>query len=106
MIKGILALFKSGVIFDPFVLLGIVMGSITMLTSNKEAMEALYKQNSFYLFILLLAFLYNFLIKKVYKNDGVSFDWLKMGWNIVASFVKFIVSCVFSILFFLMLLSF
>ena len=52
MIKGILALFKSGVIFDPFVLLGVVMGAITMLTSNKEAMEALYKQNSFYLFIL------------------------------------------------------
>lgn len=99
MIKGFLALFRSGVIFDPFVLMGLVMGIFMAFTPNKEAVQALLKQESFYLLILLLAFLYNYFIKKLYKDDGVSLDYLRMGWNIFASFAKFILACVFSFLF-------
>ena len=106
MIKGFLALFRSGVIFDPFVLLGVVMGVFAVVTPNKEAVEALLKQESFYLLILLLAFLYNYLVKKVYKDDGISLDFLRMGWNIFASFAKFIMACVFAILFVMILVSF
>lgn len=98
MIKGFLALFRSGVIFDPFVLLGVVMGIFMAFTPNKEAVEALLKQESFYLLILLLAFLYNWFVKKLYKDDGVSPDYLRMGWNVFASFAKFILACVFSFL--------
>lgn len=106
MIKGILALFKTGIIFDPFVLLGIVMGFIVALSPNQETMEILYKQNSFYLLILLLAFLYNYFVKKVFKDDGYTPDYVRMALNIVLSVVKFIVSCVLSIIFVLMLFSF
>lgn len=106
MIKGFLALFRSGVIFDPFVLAGVLMGLFAAITPNKEAVEVLFKQNSFYLLILLLAFLYNYLVKKIYKDDGLSLDYLRMGGKIIASFIKFIISCVFSILFVLMIASF
>lgn len=106
MIKGFLALFRSGIIFDPFVLLGVIMGIFTAMTPNKEAVEALYKQDSFYLLILLLSFLYNYLVKKVYKDDGDHLDYLRMGWNIFMSLVKFVLACTFSIMFIMMVFSF
>lgn len=106
MFKGVLALFRSGVIFDPFVLSGILMGLITVFSKNKETFEALYKNNSFYLLILLLGFLYNFFFKKVYQDDGETLNYLVMGWNILMSLVKFVISCAFSIVFVMMLFSF
>lgn len=106
MIKGILALFRTGIIFDPFVLFGIIMGFITALSPNQETMEILYRQNSFYLLILLLAFLYHYFVKKVFKDDGCTPDYVRMVFNIVFSVVKFIVSCALSIVFVLMLFSF
>lgn len=106
MIRGLLALFRSGVIFDPFVLLGIIMGIFTAMSPDKESVEAIYKQNSFYLLILLLSFLYNYLVKKVYKDDGNTPDYLRMAWNIFMSLVKFVLSCALSIIFIMMLFSF
>lgn len=106
MIKGIMALFRTGIIFDPFVLLGIFMGFFTALTPNKEVMEILYQQNSFYLLILLIAFLYNYFIKKVYKDDGYTLNYVRMALNIVFSVVKFVISCSLSIVFVMMLFAF
>ena len=106
MIKGILALFRTGIIFDPFVLFGIVMGFVASLSPNKEAIEIIYKQNSFYLLILLIAFLYHYFLKKVYKEDGYTLDYVRMTLNILLSLVKFVVSCALSIVFVLMLFAF
>lgn len=101
-----MALFRTGIIFDPFVLLGVIMGLATALSKNKEMYEALYSNNNFYLLILLLAFLYNFFFKKVYKDDGETVNYGLMVWNILLSLVKFVLSCAFSIVFILMLFSF
>lgn len=106
MIKGLLALFRSGVIFDPFVLMGIILGIFTALSSNKEAVEHMYNSDSFYLLIMLLAVLYNFFIKKVYKDDGFKIDYPRMIWQIVLSVVKFVLACAFTIVFILMIFSF
>lgn len=106
MIKGILALFRTGIIFDPFVLVGILMGFFAALSPNKEAVEILFKQNSFYLLILLVAFLYHYFLKKVYKEDGNTLDYVRMALNIVFSVVKFVISCAFSIIFIMMLFAF
>lgn len=106
MIKGLLALFRSGVIFDPFVLMGILLGLITALSGNEEAMKQLYNGNSLYLLVLLLSILYNYFIKKEYKDDGERVDYVKMIFNIILSLVKFVVSCAFAIVFVLMLFSF
>lgn len=106
MLRGFLALFRTGIIFDPFVLLGVIMGLATALSKNKETYEALYSNNSFYLLILLLAFLYNFFFKKIYKDDGETINYVMMGVNVILSLVKFVLSCAFSIVFILMLFSF
>lgn len=106
MFKGVIALFKSGIIFDPFVLLGIGLGLTYAFSSDKEVMENLFNSNSLYLLVVMLAFLYNFFIKKVFKEDGISFDYPRFIWNIVKSFAKFMISCVFSILFMMILFAF
>lgn len=106
MIKGILALFKTGIIFDPFVLLGIFMGLFVALAPNQVSVRILMEQKSFYLLILLLAFLYNYLLKKVYKDDGFTLDYMRMLGNIVLSVVKFVVAAAFSFVFILMLFAF
>lgn len=106
MLRGFLALFRTGAIFDPFVLLGVIMGLATVFSKNKEAFEALYKNNSFYLLILLLGFLYNFFFKKVYKDDGETPNYLLMAWDVLMSLVKFIFSCAAAIVFVMMLFSF
>ena len=54
MIKGIMALFSLGIIFDPFVLLGIVLGFFVALTPDTEILEKLFKQGSFYALLFLL----------------------------------------------------
>ncbi len=106
MIKGIVALFTSGMIFNPFVLLGIVFGFVVALSPNKEGIELLLHLPSFYLLILLLAFFYNYLFKKIYKDDGDKLDILQMFWNIVISFCTFFFSAVLSFIFVLVFLAF
>lgn len=106
MIKGILALFKTGIIFDPFVLFGIFMGFFTALSTHQETLKILYQQNSFYLLILLISFIYNYFLKKVYKDDGYTLDYVRMAFNIVFSVVKFIISGVLSFIFIIMLFAF
>lgn len=106
MIKGILALFRSGIIFDPFVLFGVVSGLIFAMSPNKEAIEQLLSQNSFYLLVLILGGLYNFFIKKVYKDDGETPDYLRIIWNTLMSLVKYVISCAFAMMFVLMVFSF
>lgn len=102
MIKGIIALFKTGIIFNPFVFFGVVLGFYTVLSSHQETMILLFKQLNFYLLILLLAFLYHYLLKKVYKEDGNTLDYVRMIFNIFCSLFKFIISCVLSIIFMMM----
>ena len=106
MLKGIVALFTSGAIFDPFVLFGIFMGFFAAFSSHPETIETLYRQSSFYLLLLLLAFLYNYFVKKVFKEDGVTPDYGRLFWNVIASVAKFIFSAVLSYVFVLIFLSF
>lgn len=106
MIKGLLALFRTGLIFDPFVLMGVLLGLVTVLSGNKEATEEMYKGDSLYLLVLLLSVLYNYFIKKEYKDDGESVNYVKMMINIILSLVKFVLACAFSIVFVLIVFSF
>lgn len=106
MIRGILALFRSGIIFDPFVLFGVLSGLVFAMSPNKEMVEQILSQNSFYLLILLLGALYNFFVKRVYKDDGDTVDYLRVGWNTLMSLVKYVLSCAFAMMFVLMVFSF
>ena len=53
MIKGIVALFTSGAIFNPMVLLGIICGIGAMVRLDEEAIRALVTNYHFYLLIVV-----------------------------------------------------
>ncbi len=106
MIKGIMALFSLGIIFDPFVLLGIVLGFFIALTPDTEILEKLFKQGSFYALLFLLSFLYNFLLKKIYKENSSAPDYGAMFFNMIASVIKFALAALFSTIFVAFFLSF
>lgn len=101
MIKGIMALFTSGAIFNPMILLGIVFGILFEVKMTYEQMtEHVYKNYHFYLLALLLAAAYNFVFHKMYC--GKDCDRLDMGAmvsNIIFSALKFVASSVLTIAF-------
>ena len=71
MIKGIVALFTSGAIFNPMILLGIFFGILFDVKMSYEQMiEHIYKNYHFYLLALLLAAAYNFVFHKINSTYG------------------------------------
>lgn len=105
MIKGILALFRSGVIFNPMVLLGILCGFIAMGTLDDERLRALYTNYHLYLLMFFVAGLYVFFFKRVYYRGGVETDWQQTILSMVGHFCKLVISFIFSMLF-VMVMSF
>lgn len=106
MIKGIVALFTSGAIFNPMILLGIFFGILFDVKMSYEQMiEHIYKNYHFYLLALLLAAAYNFVFHRVYDDGGDKLDKAAMAGNIIFSALKFVVSSALTISF-IELLSF
>ncbi len=106
MIKGIVALFTSGAIFNPMILLGIFFGILFDVKMSYEQMiEHIYKNYHFYLLALLLAAAYNFVFHRVYDDGGDRLDKAAMAGNIIFSALKFVVSSALTISF-IELLSF
>lgn len=105
MIKGILALFKSGLILNPMVLLGIISGFIAMGTLEDEQLHALYTSYHLYLLMLLIAALYVYVFKRTYFRGGLETDWKETGLTALGHFLMLVVSFIFSMLF-VMVMSF
>ena len=96
MIKGLLALFTSGLIFSPMVLLGVVSGAWTIVNLSPDDIRNLFFDIRFYVVVAILAVLFTILFAKVYKTGGTSIDWTatvaKMFWNFVKYFIAFVLS--------------
>jgi len=99
MIKGILALFTSGLIFNPMVLLGIITGFTAMITLEGERLRAFYTNYHLYLLMLLIAGLYVWFFKRTYYRGGTDTDWGATVPTIIGQFLMFVVSFIFSMLF-------
>lgn len=100
MIKGIVALFTSGAIFNPMILLGIFFGILFEIKMTYEQMlEQVYKNYHFYLLALLLAAAYNFVFHKIYKDGGDVLDKGAMFGNTIFSAFKFVFSSALTIAF-------
>ncbi len=99
MIKGILALFKTGVIFNPFVLGGIISGFILVSRLDADGIKAFYQNYHVYLLLFLLGVGYNFLFKKEYKDNGDELNYTAMFWKSVVCLIKFIFSSIMAISF-------
>ncbi len=87
MFKGIGALFSSGAIFNPMVLLGIILGTYFFFGLTTEQAYQLYFDARFYGLAFIIALLYHFTFKKIYDDDGFDLDYKEM---IVRSFGSFL----------------
>lgn len=103
MIKGLLSLFTSGIIFNPMVLGGVILGIFCMTEMENEAIRALFLNYNLYLAVLLFSILYNFLFKRVY--DGASLDMGAMVGQIILGVIRFVFAAVLTMSF-VVLISF
>ncbi|MFR8206725.1 MAG: hypothetical protein ACLU99_10735 [Alphaproteobacteria bacterium] len=65
MIKGIISLFTSGAIFNPMVLLGILLGVLCDVGLSGEEIKELFTDYNLYLLALLVSGLYIFGFKSI-----------------------------------------
>ena len=99
MIKGILALFRTGIIFNPMVLLGILFGFIAMGTLDDAQLHALYTNYHLYLLMFLITVLYVNFFRRTYFMGGIRVDWKSTIQTMIGYFLMFVVSFIFSMLF-------
>ena len=105
MIKGILALFRSGLIFNPMVLLGVLSGFICMGALEDEKFKALYTNYNLYILMFLIASAYVYFFKCVYLQGGYRVDWKETFLSMIGHFSMLVLSFIFSVLF-VMVMSF
>ena len=92
MLKGIQALFTSGILLDPFVLLGLVLGGFFYFNLSYEQVTAVYFDYRFYALALMLAIVYNFAFRPAYRRGGLTIDTKRTASNAVLSGLKLVVS--------------
>lgn len=105
MFKGLKVLFTSGLIIDPMVLTGIVLGYLMCSFFEIKDLMVFFSMLNYYVFTFGLAFVYVILFKKVYKAKGMMVDWKATGAKIFSSFLKLLFSNVLSIIFFDVILA-
>ena len=99
MIKGILALFTSGLILNPMVLSGIIGGFYMMGTLSSEEIHSLFAHPQFYAGLLLLAIGYASIFKRIYFVGGQRVDWRATAFSIIGHFLTLLLSIILSCLF-------
>ena len=94
MFRGLIALFTSGVIFNPFVLLGIGCGIWTIINMSPADIRTLFLDYRLYVVVAVVTVLYTFLFAKIYKQGGRYVDWNSTMWLAVWNFVRYFISFV------------
>ena len=103
MFKGLIALFTSGVIFSPLVLLGVISGFFAIIKMTPEAIADLFGDFHFYGAVAFVAAGYTLIFAKIYKEGGIDVDWPatigRIVWNFVRYFIAFVLSMSFVTMF-------
>ena len=94
MVKGLIALFTSGIIFNPMVLLGILVGIAEGIWLDLNQILALYKNWAFAVLVIMAALLYNFTLNKRFLDDGISLDYKLIFKNTLTSVLAFYFSSI------------
>ena len=92
MFKGIVSLFTTGIIFSPFVLLGIITGSVCYFNMEPIEIRNLFLRKEFYIAVVFLASVFVFLFSKRYSYGGRHLDWSAMFLSVIGNVVKFYIS--------------
>lgn len=103
MIKGLIALFTSGTIFNPFVLLGVFSGAFAVVKLDPETIRGLFGYFQFYGAVAFLAVVYTALFAKVYKEGGIETDWPATSMRMAANFIRYFVAFVLAMSFIVMM---
>lgn len=103
MIKGLIALFTSGAIFNPLVLLGVFSGIFAITRLKPEVIRDLFGDFHFYGAVAFIAAIYTVLFAKIYKEGGEEVDWAATSGRIVWNFVKYFLAFILSMSFIMMI---
>ena len=98
MIRGIVALFASGLLTNPLVLLGVITGSLFYAFLSANEIYLIYKTPAFYGISLLLVCSYILGFRRVYQENGKT-DWKETFLAIIGGLFKFVVASVLMISF-------
>lgn len=99
MLKGLRALFSTGVILNPMVWGGVILGFLFAFKLEDEAVLSVYEDYHLYLFALFAAAVYSFGFKRVYHEGGQELDLTAMFFEILFNGVKLVFSSVMAVLF-------
>ena len=99
MIKGIVALFTSGIIFRLPVLIGIIIGFYMMFAFSDEEIWKTFHNPLLYTIGIIISFIYAFIFKKTYKKGGGIVDWRATFYSVFGHFVSYVAAVIFSCLF-------
>lgn len=91
MIKGIIALFTSGILTNPLVLLGIITGACLYAFFSGAEIFALYKNPLLYVGAFAVSTFYVLRFRRVYQPDG-STDWQETLLAIIGGTFKLVVA--------------
>lgn len=75
MLKGFLALFTTGLIFKPMLLLGGIIGIICYIKLDGAQLKILYTDWHLYVLFLLIASFYAYFFEKTYFGNTYATDW-------------------------------
>ena len=90
MFANLMALLSSGVLFNPAVLCGAILGIIFEIKLDYVQIVAMYQNWHFYALGALVALLHNFTLVKVYQDDGLTPDYKTMLFNSLKSLFGFV----------------
>ena len=84
MLKGFLALFTTGLIFKPMLLLGGIVGIVSYIKLDGEQLKILYTDWHLFALFLLIASLYAYFFKKTYWGNTYATDWISRPFVLIA----------------------
>ena len=86
MLKGFLALFTTGLIFKPMLLLGGIVGIVSYIKLDGEQLKILYTDWHLFALFLLIASLYAYFFKKTYWGNTYATDWKETSKTAIKEF--------------------
>lgn len=103
MIKGIISLITSGIIFNPMVLLGVIIGFYVMGTMSTAEIKHLFSQPIVYGALFTVALIFTCLFKREYYAGASRINWKATIGGVFGQFFRclfaIIMSCLFAITF-------
>lgn len=85
------------------VLLGVVFGLFLGIKFDGEQITLVYQNYRLYILIIIIATIYNFLFKRVYKSGGYNLDVFAVIGHSITSSVKMVISSLLAIAFVVLL---